>query len=365
MGVPLDLLNLLVASRHALATDPRDKVYGILSLAPDGKNLITRPNYRLSKKDVFSQLVARWVMLYDDLDIVCHAGTADAGQDLPSWVPDWADGGSSLSFCSFTWYAEKKRPTQQVNLDASFPPRFSHGLSRMTIWAYEIDRIQCVAGRGVLEVSKVSAIHGETIVSARRYGNVDNTLCALLRTVCGGQLSESSWDSLNTNEFRYALLNILQSQQSRHISGLNSAADAYIRRWFLNNSHFKIGNVSIGELVSRLPSTLPPSEEIDNRIPQAMQDFRDRFVKTTKGRTLFTTTTGYLGISRQSTMSGDIAFLVPKCSAPLVLRQIGQSFRLIGDSYIHAKDDRPSMYGQWDDPMYIGKFNELRELAVE
>jgi hypothetical protein len=365
MGVPLDLLNLLAASRHALATDPRDKVYGILSMAPDGKRLIARPNYRLSKKQLFSQLVAGWIMLNRQLDIVCHAGAADAGQDLPSWVPDWADGKSSSSFCSFTWYAENKKPFRQVNIHASTKPCFSHDLSRMTIWAYEIDRIQYVAGHGGLKVTNVPAMHGETKAPVTRYDNFDNTLCALLRTVCGGRVSGSSWDSLDTVEFRYALLDILQSRYSRHITGLNSEADEYIRSWFLDNSHFKIGNVSIGELVSQLPSKISHSE-ICSEIPQVMQDFRDSFVKTMQGRTLFTTTTGYLGVSRQSTMSGDIAFLVPNCSAPLVLRETGQSFRLIGDSYIHAKNDEPSMYGQWDSsPRSLGKFGELRKLTVD
>jgi hypothetical protein len=366
MGVPLDLLNLLVASRHALATDPRDKVYGILSLAPDGKRLIARPDYRLSKKELFSQLAARWIMLHRHFDILCHAGTADAGQDLPSWVPDWADGKSSLSFCSFTWYAEDKDNTQQVNIHASIPPCFSNDLSRMTIWAYEIDRIQCVAGHRGLKVTTLPAMHGETKAPVTRYHNVDDTLCALLRTVCGGQMSQicqisgSYWDSLDTVEFRYALFNILQPRYPRHVAGLNSDADGYIRSWFLDNSHFRIGDVSIGELVSQLPSTLSHSESY-SQVPQVMQEFKNRFVKTTQGRTLFTTTTGYLGISRQSTMSGDIAFLVSNCSAPLVLRQTGQSFKLIGDSYIHVKNDRPSVYGQWDSP----RLSELRELRVE
>ncbi|KAH6959384.1 heterokaryon incompatibility protein-domain-containing protein [Fusarium avenaceum] len=360
MGVPLDLLNLLVASRHALATDPRDKVYGILSLAPDGKRLIAKPDYRLSKKQLFSQLAAGWIMLHRQLDILCHAGTADAGQDLPSWVPDWADGKSSLSFCSFTWYAEDKDNTQQVDIEAPTPPCFSYDLSRITIWAYEIDRIQCVAGHGGLKVTTLPAMHGETKARATRYDNVDTTLCALLRTVCGGQISGSYWDSLDTVEFRHALFNILQPRHSIHIAGLNPDADEYIRSWFLDNSHFRIGDVSIGELVSQLPSTLSHSESY-SQVPQVMQEFKDRFVKTTQGRTLFTTTTGYLGISRQSTMSGDIAFLVPNCSAPLVLRQTGQSFKLIGDSYIHAKNNRPSVYGRWNSP----RRSELRELTVD
>lgn len=363
-GIPLDLLNLLVASRHALATDSRDKVFGILALAGDGKSLIARPDYQLSKRELFSQLVAGWVTLYNSVDMICHAGTVDATPDLPSWVPDWADGKSSSSFSSLTWYVENKSNFPQVNILASIPPRFCHELSRMTIWAYELDRIQYVAENDSSCATKPCVIHGDTNVHTVRYSSISMAFHALLRTVCGDQVSGTHWASLDTIEFRHALHEILRYQGPRWTAASSLEADECIRSWFLRNSDFKIGNFSIRELVSQLPSQLPGSEEARCDISPALHDFKEKFLKVTLGRSLFTTSTGYLGISRQTVMPGDISFLVPHCSAPLVLRQTAQSFRFIGDSYIHPTNGEPSMYGQWDAPGSDRRFIELKRITL-
>ncbi|KAK2480163.1 hypothetical protein H9L39_09537 [Fusarium oxysporum f. sp. albedinis] len=363
-GIPLDLLTLLVASRHALATDPRDKVFGLLALTPESHSLISRPNYRLAKREVYSQLVVAWITHYNSMDIVCHAGTADATRDLPSWVPDWSDGKSSVSFCSASWYAENKPVTRQVLIHASIPPSFSYDLSRMTIWAYELDKIQCVAEYGGSNGSKACITHRDANARVTRYDGTVMTFSALLRTVCGGQLSESLWASLDTIEFCRALHGILQDQGLNQTAASTSETDKYIRAWFHNNSRFKVGNVTIGELVSQLPSTRSESEEAPRNMYKAMQAFREKFVKVTRGRLLFTTATGYLGISRQSVMPGDFAFLVPDCSAPLIVRQTGQMFKLVGDSYIHSNKGEPSMYGHWDAPKSIGEFTELKRIVL-
>ncbi|KAF5988488.1 het-domain-containing protein, partial [Fusarium bulbicola] len=291
LGVPLDLLTLLVASRHASATDPRDKVFGVLALTPEGQSLISRPDYRRSKREVFSQLVVAWATHYNSIDI--------------------------------------------------------------------LDKIQCVA-----EYDSLKGHHGDANAPSTRYDGTDMAFSALVRTVCGGQLSESIWASLDTITFRVALRRILRDQGLDQTAASKSEADKYIRAWFHNNSRFKVGNITIGELVSQLPSTQSESDKAPRDIDESMQALRESFIKVTRGRLLFTTATGYLGISRQTLMPGDVAFLVPDCSAPLIVRQNGQMFKLVGDSYIHSNKGKPSVYGHWDQPKSVGKFTELKRLVV-
>jgi len=92
-GPPHSLLNLMLHLKHQVATDPHDKIYGVLGLAMD-KQKYPEPDYQQPVEHLYIQVAH---------GIVSDAGNpppiglflAEAGiylQDLslPSWVPDWS-----------------------------------------------------------------------------------------------------------------------------------------------------------------------------------------------------------------------------------------------------------------------------------
>lgn len=99
---------MLVNARHCAATDPRDKLYGILLLLAwdvqqaqetsvntglsdfpnEELDLNVKPSYALSPSQVFTDLTAR-LMQYFGLDILQEVSNPPSVNDLPSWVPDW------------------------------------------------------------------------------------------------------------------------------------------------------------------------------------------------------------------------------------------------------------------------------------
>ncbi|VUC28993.1 unnamed protein product [Clonostachys rosea] len=86
-GRPLPLLELLGLFRRSLATDPHDKVYGLLGLAASH-------DVKIDYKIPYSQLyfdVAK-SMLRESYDILSHVEDTNwkEGTDMPSWVPNWA-----------------------------------------------------------------------------------------------------------------------------------------------------------------------------------------------------------------------------------------------------------------------------------
>ncbi|MCJ1314383.1 hypothetical protein MMC25_008065 [Agyrium rufum] len=95
------LLNFLTQTRLAEATDPRDKVYGIFSLAEDAKKLgyqetdskwiPFKVDYQLTKDRVFINVTKAILYTSHSLYVLQFARkrTGQAGC-LPSWVPDWA-----------------------------------------------------------------------------------------------------------------------------------------------------------------------------------------------------------------------------------------------------------------------------------
>ncbi|KAK5681743.1 hypothetical protein LTS10_006276 [Elasticomyces elasticus] len=91
-----DIITALTRTAYSNCSDPRDHVYGILGMTATNLTSSRTPhlsvNYHKSVSEVFQDVV-RYVMARDqNLDILLLSGTYGriAGQDLPSWCPDFS-----------------------------------------------------------------------------------------------------------------------------------------------------------------------------------------------------------------------------------------------------------------------------------
>lgn len=83
-----ELKHLMLDWGHTEATDPRDKVYAFLGLAKDLDTII--PDYNALPRDVYTDLVRRYVEEDGNLEIICTHHRGRNSLTLPSWVPDWS-----------------------------------------------------------------------------------------------------------------------------------------------------------------------------------------------------------------------------------------------------------------------------------
>ncbi|KAK7959369.1 uncharacterized protein PG986_004223 [Apiospora aurea] len=85
------LLELLCLSRSNLATDPRDKVYGLLGLTDDDISRSIVPDYSPANTAarLFTDVASKLVLSGFTGDLLHHAGVDQTIPGLPSWVPDW------------------------------------------------------------------------------------------------------------------------------------------------------------------------------------------------------------------------------------------------------------------------------------
>lgn len=87
-GSSLDAVLQHYASRAA--SDPRDKVYALLSFTdPADSDFKIVPNYTLSVREVYLSTVREWILKKHTLDIITTRPSAPKNIDLPSWTPDW------------------------------------------------------------------------------------------------------------------------------------------------------------------------------------------------------------------------------------------------------------------------------------
>lgn len=82
-----DLLPLLRRFSGRKASDDRDKVFALLSLARDQTSII--PDYSLNVAEVFRTAVVDIIQRTKSLAALAGDLGGKDRQDLPSWVPDW------------------------------------------------------------------------------------------------------------------------------------------------------------------------------------------------------------------------------------------------------------------------------------
>lgn len=85
------LASLLITSRHADATDPRDKVYALYGfLETRLHDVPVEVDYRVSPQELYRR-IAFWLIEEGSASVVFQmAGMRRSLDGLPSWVPDWS-----------------------------------------------------------------------------------------------------------------------------------------------------------------------------------------------------------------------------------------------------------------------------------
>ena len=90
-------MDTLVKFRHTHATDPRDKIYAVLSLVSEPHSI--NIDYRKSKKEVFTESAIALINTMSNLDVICQSYWESPAtrpkSNLPSWVPDFTHGKQS------------------------------------------------------------------------------------------------------------------------------------------------------------------------------------------------------------------------------------------------------------------------------
>ena len=90
------MLELLALYRWKQASDPRDKVFGLLGLSnlPSDCHPGLAISYKKKAEDVYIGVVKALVEIDSTLDVLCHCyASSNHGNvklDLPSWTPDWS-----------------------------------------------------------------------------------------------------------------------------------------------------------------------------------------------------------------------------------------------------------------------------------
>lgn len=82
---------ILELGRRNTATDPRDKIFGLLGLFENthSENVLPAVDYKASEAEIYANVARAVIVHCGNLDIICDCSGTSSISDLPSWAPDW------------------------------------------------------------------------------------------------------------------------------------------------------------------------------------------------------------------------------------------------------------------------------------
>ncbi|KAH7304008.1 heterokaryon incompatibility protein-domain-containing protein [Rhexocercosporidium sp. MPI-PUGE-AT-0058] len=324
------LLEVLRTCRRKFVSDPRDKLFAILGALPEAIRLDFRPDYSVSVKELYTEIVDYLLKTTGRIDVICdaihfpvHTGSAS----LPSYVPDW-------SHIPQTGAMGRKYDFAASGMDAAKCRFLDERLNKLEISAVYLGTVGW-KGMAVGTLCNIS----DYLMSFLQWravllGNLENepeesspmVQGFFCRTLGLGQIPPP-WD--NNNQWKDVCYHVFASLLRERLPQLS------LDRNLASYAALKL------------------DIEIDNRRQFLQENFGDHMM----GRSFCRTVDGRLGMGSGFMLPGDVIVVPLGCSTPVLLRQEGTrgEYRFVGDVYIHGY-----MQGRAVDELRIGKRKLVR-----
>ncbi len=307
------LLNIMRAYRRKLASDPRDKIFGILGVLPEDVRKEFLVDYSLSIKEVYTNVADFLLSTTNCLDVICesiHFPKQAGVANLPSWVPDWSRSPETRAL----GYSHNFTAAADTDADWRLLDERRNELEISAIY------IDTVWKRGVAVATLCTSadylmafLHWRAILSDYM-SSMDFELQkemeeAFCRTICLGQIP------------------------------LKQKPDEWMR------NTYRVFATLLRNRLPKLPLDDALSKYIDdpgNTETNHRQLLQSDFGSHMMGRCFFLTEAKRLGMGTGCMLPGDIIVVPLGCRTPIIIREADKRrgiFQLVGDVYLDGYMD--------------------------
>ncbi|KAG4422555.1 hypothetical protein IFR04_004324 [Cadophora malorum] len=350
------ITHVLAESTYFKATNPRDQMYGLMSIC-GGENGL-RVDYQASVESVYMAAAKELIekrslgLLFGLAGMGNRVGSEESQLELPSWVPDWANAPK---------YDRIKHPGKQVTFsflgaiteieegDGNWKLLDEKGSkNRLTQFLVE----DTFDYRWKIESRKKDEPKPSVTISKHNTLLIDGVLVTAIAEV-GPSLFNTSITESNgvVDEMHHLYQNYANCKQFLTISALTHEQYPHAERQSLLEAFHvclatgrKIGLASWAEQLKHFrlrPKTESEAErEKVYNILQEMDGTTQQIERYCGGRRVFIGEGGWIGLCPPGAMKGDKVFEVKGEKVPIMLRKVGvgleETYRLVGDCYCHG-----------------------------
>lgn len=326
------LSDILARARTRKCSDPKDKVFGLFGICQFLQVHMPTPDYGKSVEQIFFEVTKAIVDGEEDLSFLYEISGPIRNPRLPSWVPDWEHGwvhkvGAPLTKAEY-YSAGGQKCQESVIIDAE--------IMMLKVRGKVIDVIsQCHKSIPVFDNLPISSIF-----NAMHMAHMDlmedlwsswEAFCEWVQ--CVRQQFSESGDTMEA--FNSTLLQGVDLPVGIESKNVQAAFD----RWFLAlvKTHEAVEKEEGQENKDKMNRNMCTRSLLDGDVDTPdMRMFHGNACLLSGGRSFFTTASCRMGTCQGEISEGDVVAVVAGLKLPLVLRPIGEHFRLVGHAYVHG-----------------------------
>lgn len=342
------LHSVLLQHRLSLATDTRDKVFGLLSLADqeDVAAMGIQADYNRSSVELFTS-ISKVLLESGNLGAFKAAGMLNNSPDLklPSWVSDWSISDSTVALDTpipshysdnFTHVASIT-PHFNASDSTTYQPLFSKNQT-LKLQGIAIDQVEAVGVLSRTRYLRHTSHMFELFVQCydvlgqlgdwekiarlrthKLYPTGERVRDAYGLTLYAGRIPRYLRSNHHESRYKYYILvRILRIIVRLTIPWFpRSTGRTWYNRFFFTSLQFAWRVLDLTPTkIQRIG--FPPETRLPN------------------GRRMVRTKKGYLALAPKSTKEGDWIVICKGGQLPLVARKDGEHWQLVGESYVHG-----------------------------
>ena len=301
-GGPYHLETLRTELAHTVCADPRDRIYGVLSLLhPSLQGLGIIPNYSRDVALVYQDVTLRFIEFVRELSVLHQCELQDIRRHMPTWVPDWS-------------IDSRTTPIPRISSNASA----------------NFNSIATDKGGGILRVVGVAIATIQDVIPIC-LGDREDHFQTMLTFLCSMIISNSPVSMGLTTSQVSAACDALCCGLFRH-------AIIPIREDFPD---FKS---VIQTFKSKMEGRFLLFDDVDSK--DGWAKYQNSVEHLCRNRSFFVTTEGSVGIAPLSARPDDIVCVIMGCHSAIILRQTGAgTYQVVGESYTSGINTGETLLG--------------------
>jgi hypothetical protein len=377
-GDIFELPMLLLGTRGMIATDPRDRIYGLLGIAQPSKMVV---DYSKPAVEVFIDY-ASWRVEEVDLEFftLIVAASDSASSSFPSWVPNWHVRTPYRSILRQTTYAQHH--ADEPFTHSNYAPRVEGRVLRLKCVILDDISHGCLKHQDLELLSHLLALLCEAVKSFKPASHPcgPSFVQALLLALLGGRdpnrddgtlLEKGSEAFLRLSSSFFVLIVAAVHGAEYKINPSCTVGDAINRLKTLlglGSERDRNPSLTMGNFINRLKTLLGLGDEtapgkvlvelfLGEGFPNAgaflamtmnlvfdnqNQDYASvyralealSFSDVIEPDGIFFTTKGRIGFGLNNAIIGDVVAIVAGCRRPVILRKAGDHFTFVRTCYL-------------------------------
>jgi hypothetical protein len=328
----LNFLMCVGAVRFRKATDPRDKIYGLLGLGIDDTPDHVQTDYTQSVEKVYESFVHLLLSHTKNLDILSHVRTdRQSHMKLPSFVPDWSLDLSDLSKADITAWSERWIMLNIYKSASGAPTDFKAHSGILVIRGVIADTVKQIAIKSPDNIAQSTSMRSGW-----------NEYLNEAQTMAGIPPRDKDYGMPRHKAFWLAM--VAESQILAH--AMPNQLDEILTTEKSSNWFGRLHDVQT-DLYETYETELRtmPQGGVCRRDQEPHELFLiDCAVETAqRGRRFMMTQGGRMGLIPAHAQEGDVVAVLTGGHVPIILRPKDRHYTVVGDAYVQGIMDGEAM----------------------